>query len=208
MQNTKKRRTEIADSIDAILKSGKLPRKEAASLRGRLICAECQIAGRSAGSAFHILTQHLLSGKTAIDDEVKQALTFLKDRLTDGIPRTISLCLGEVVHIYVDASFEPHGRYPAGIGGVLILSGSTPFRYFGEAIDSSLLDILNEAKSEHPIYELECFAIFTAIQLWHNFSKQRHVVIFTDNDGSLGAMIKGFFKPYRNENCQEREHVA
>ena len=85
MQNTKKRRTEIADSIDAILKSGKLPRKEAASLRGRLIFAECQIAGRSAGSAFHILTQHLLSGKTAIDDEVKQALTFLKDRLTDGI---------------------------------------------------------------------------------------------------------------------------
>ena len=192
MQNTKKRRTEIADSIDAILKSGKLPRKEAASLRGRLIFAECQIAGRSAGSAFHILTQHLLSGKTAIDDEVKQALTFLKGRLTGGIPRTISLCLGEVVHIYVDASFEPHGRYPAGIGGVLILSGSTPFRYFGETIDSSLLDVLNEAKSEHPIYELECFAIFSAIQLWHNFIKHRHVVIFTDNDGSLGAMIKGF----------------
>eukprot|EP00434_Breviolum_minutum_P011523 symbB.v1.2.010159.t3/scaffold660.1/size175713/16 len=47
MQNTQKRRTEIADSIDVILKSGKLPRKEAASLRGRLIFAECQIAGRT-----------------------------------------------------------------------------------------------------------------------------------------------------------------
>ena len=56
----------------------------------------------------------------------------------------------------------------------------------------NLLDTLNETGSEHPIYELECFAIFVAVKLWVSYFKHRHMVMFTDNNGSLGAMIKGF----------------
>lgn len=192
MQNTEKRRTEIVDTINDILVSGKLQKKEAASLWGRLIFAECQIAGRSAGSAFHTLTQHLLSGKVTLEDDTKQALTFLRDMLVTGKPRTLSLCLGEVVHVYVDASYEPSNKHPAGIGGVIITSGCTPLRYFGEIVDPETLNILNEAQSEHPIYELKCFAILAAVHLWYDIIKQKHLVIFTDNDGSLGAMIKGY----------------
>ena len=51
--------------------------------------------------------------------------------------------------------------------------------------------MLNKMKSKHPIYELECLAILLGVNTWVDFFSRKHVIIFTDNNGSLGAMISG-----------------
>ena len=135
LQNTEKRRDELVTMLSDIIEKRQLLHKEGASLRGRLVFAEAQLAGRQAGLAFHQLTQHVLAGKVHIDDDVLESLRFLKERLIEGKPRMVTWDLGETIHIYVDASYEPTSPYPGGIGGVLVLPGGQVSRHFSEVFD-------------------------------------------------------------------------
>ena len=44
---------------------------------------------------------------------------------------------------------------------------------------------------QEPIFELECLAMLTGVKAWANHLRHKHVILFTDNNGSLGAMISG-----------------
>ena len=72
-----------------------------------------------------------------------------------------------------------------------VVNGS-PCEFFSQMLTAEALGVINRDKSKNPISELECLAILCAIKLWHRTFQGKHLVIFTDNNGTLGSMIKGF----------------
>ena len=120
LQNTEKRKSELAEKLMTIIESGKLHPKEGATVRGRLIFAENQIFGRRAAKSMRTLSRHILSGKIDLDEDVLSALWHLKEHVIQGPPRSVGVTLCSTMHLYVDASFEPGTSNFAGIGGVLV----------------------------------------------------------------------------------------
>jgi len=80
---------------------------------------------------------------------------------------------------------------PAGLGGILLDSSGRYREYYSEMLDESALAAINVRKSGNPIFELECLAILCALHLWHSHLSGKHLVVYTDNNGALGSMIKG-----------------
>ena len=191
VQNTQKRKNELSQSIASILESGKLSPKEGQSLRGRLIFAENQIFGRQAVSAVRALSAHISKGKQSLGADTISALRFLADHVIQGSCRRISTHIGETFHLYIDASLENSGALESGIGCVLVDPSGNICGRIAFTLDKLLIDSLNLTGSKHPIYELECFAMFVGLYTWRKIFSGRHLIIFTDNNGSLGAMIAG-----------------
>ena len=56
------------------------------------------------------------------------------------------------------------------------------------------MNCINRDSCGNPIFVLECLAglaILIAVKLWHTRLNGRHAIIFTDNTGPLGSMVKG-----------------
>ena len=188
VRNTEKRRTELSGALRSILKAGRLSPKESERLRGRLQFSAGQLFGRRAKSSLHSLARHSRQQVYALSHEVAEACAQLLEMLEDGPEREISSALGDVVHVFVDASFEPNGAF-CGIGGIAYCGTGHVLRWFGCRIDppvtNELLEWDGESK-ETIIFELECMAVFAKVLA------NRSIVVFTDNQGVLGALVKGW----------------
>ena len=189
--NTDKRRRELEGAIGDVLNSGSFSSREGASLRGRLIFAENQIFGRGANSSLRCLSSHILSGSKVLQPKTIEALSLLKVRVIGGRCREVSIFLGDTFHMYVDASYEPGTDTFAGIGGVLVGITGEVIGHFSTQLSSEQILRINTTCSKHPIFELECLAIFLIVRVWGEVFRGRHLIIFTDNNGSLAAMISG-----------------
>ena len=187
MRNTPARTSELRDSISEILEAGFLARKDGERLRGRLQFASNQIAGRQAGSAFKQLSAFIGGGGGRLHDSVTSALLHLRDIMLESRPRRIDGNITSVFHLFVDAAHETTW---SGLGGVLINERGNPVGYFSEEITGSTLGEF-KAKSENPIFEMECFAIYCGVILWSRLIQGCNVVVYTDNQGTLSCMIKG-----------------
>ena len=75
--------------------------------------------------------------------------------------------------------------------GILYDGNGHELRYFSKLVDRESLDRVNRDDNGNQIFELECLAIPVAMKLWHTLLAGHHVIIFTDNAGALGAMVKG-----------------
>ena len=98
------------------------------------------------------------------------------------------------MHVFVDASFEPRGGF-CGIGGNAYSSSGLVLHWFGCKIDPLVIDELLEWDGESRetiIFELECLAVLIAFQLFAKSLSNRSVVVFTDNQGVLGALVRGW----------------
>ena len=96
------------------------------------------------------------------------------------------------MHIFVDACHEPGASKPAGLGGNLLDSSGRYLEYFSEMLGEQSLSSINVRSSGNPIFELECLAILCALHLWHPRVAGKHLIVYTDNNGALGSMIKGY----------------
>ena len=119
-------------------------------------------------------------------------LRFIRDHIRSGKSKVVSCRLKDTMHIYVDACYEEGLEHPAGFGGVLINEQGNRASYFSELVDEAALHAINAGGSWNPIFELECLAILIAAKLWHTRLAECHTVIFTDNKGALGSMVKGY----------------
>ena len=106
-QNTESRRSELYEDIKPHLTKGILNPKEGARLRGRMLFAENQLFGRRCLAAMRVRCFHLRTGKPRLATATSHALEFLMDHFLNGRPREIRCSLNEVLHLYVDASYEP-----------------------------------------------------------------------------------------------------
>ena len=195
MQNTQSRRVELCSQLEGIIAKGSLGFKECAKLRGRLVFAENQLFGRRSIGAMRSLSRHMSSGSTALSEETRDALSFLRQHLLQGPPRRASVALMDTMHVYVDASFETANTYPGGLGGVLVETRrGTVLGHFSLMLSPSDVATLTSQGKRNPIFELECWAMLAGLFVWRNELSHKHLVVFTDNNGSLGAMISGISK--------------
>ena len=191
-ENTEHRREQLIITIDGIIESLFLSRKDGERLRGRLQFAEQQISGKKAGLAFKEVSKHVSSGGGRLGPGTLGALTFLKEHVASAPARCITDRSCFTWHLYVDASNDDS---KSGIGGILIAETGAFIGHFSEYLDEPTLADLNTSGSENPIFELECFAIWCGVYTWANLFRHCHLIVFTDNDGALHSMING-----RSEN--------
>ena len=194
VRNTEKRRSELSRALRGILEAGKMSPKESERLRGRLQFSSGQLFGRRAKSSLHALAKHSRQQAHALSNEVTEACAQLLEMLEDGPEREISSALGDVVHVFVDASFEPNGGF-CGIGGVAYCGAGHVLRWFGCRIEPQVIKELlawDGEPKETIIFELECMAVMFAYNLFEKVLANRSVVVFTDNQGVLGALVKGW----------------
>ena len=110
--------------------------------------------------------------------------------MLESRPRRIDGNITSVFHLFVDAAHETTW---SGLGGVPINERGNAVGYFSEEITGSTLGEF-KAKSENPIFEMECFAIYCGVILWSRLIQGCNVVVYTDNQGTLSCMIKGYFE--------------
>ena len=189
--NTQERQDELKTFIDEVLLSRTLTQKDGERLRGRLLFAEAQVFGRRATKAMGVLSEHVTKSRSkVVHDSLAAALAFLRDKVVKGRPREIGPFTSEIYHVYTDASFELGDDVPVGIDGVLIHLKTGRRSFFSVGISANNLDMWNPLDSKNPIFEFETLAVYVACRVWSTELKGRAVVVFTDNEGSLGALIK------------------
>ena len=190
LKNTQKRISELSESIAGILLQGAHAPGELASLRGRLQFAETQMAGRQSCRAMGVLNYFVSRFPRGghLHEKLKLALTFLRDRVVLAKPRLIVPATCETLVVFVDAC---HDDGKAGLGAVLVASEDQRGSFFSRWLAESELSLLNLAGSANPIFELESCAIAVALQTWSKYFINRQVVVYTDNNGTLGCFVKG-----------------
>ena len=153
--------------------------------------AEAQIYGRLAGLHMQHLGrwEHAI-GETAVDEDLKTSLEFVRDRVICGRPRVVDANPGRVFHLYTDACYE---NLCGGVGGVLFDESGTMLSYFSAQISQNQVMRLNPLRKDTIIFELEALAAWLGgyflLQSAAVCPNDR-VVVFLDNDG-MGVLSQG-----------------
>ena len=189
ISNTEKRRRELHEFITKVLDAGSLSQREGPRLRGRLLFAEAQMFGRRSVKAMGALSQHIHSARTKLSKDCVDALSTLRDRVLNGKPREVWSFSSRVLHMYVDASYEPEAAHPGGLGGVLIDPSTGARRHFSCMMSAAEVARWNATCSKNPIYELEMLAIVVGLLCWGSLLKSCSAIVFSDNEGAVGTCI-------------------
>ena len=191
IDNTEKRALELLDTILSVIQSGRMTKKEALRLRGRMQFASGQIFGRVAKRCLSAVTQHAYdTGDGRLSDVLLTSLERLCGLLQMKVPRTLTKKSTMTWFIFTDASHESGGDFSvAGVGAVLVNSLGEKVNFFSERLDEDLLKKINVSKRKTIIFECEFFAVFCAMWLWKEMLAGCNIVIHTDNDGVRDAFI-------------------
>ena len=176
VHNTDKRLSEAVASLDAILQSGKLSKKDALSLRGRLA----------------YITHHAYASPSIADlnDSLVQSLGILRDRMKTAKPRCLDLNLLNTFVLMTDAAFDPSKG--AGLGAVLISPTGAVACWFGIQLSLKSLSSLLGNDRQTVIGELETLSVAVAFILWGPSVASSKLLVFIDNEGSRFSLIKGY----------------
>ena len=106
--NTEERVEELVRELDEPLRTKikMLPRSEGEELRGRLQFASSQVFGRKFRRLLKVLSNHVTHGRKTLSQHTQSCLSDIRELLTQNTPRKIEASQAEVLHIYVDASFD------------------------------------------------------------------------------------------------------
>ena len=116
--NTVERVEELVAEIDEAMKSNLLPWRDGEKLRGRLQFASSQMFGRRFRRLLKVLSNHVTAGRQTLSSRTHECLSEIRDLLLKNALRRIESLQAEVVHIYVDASFDRQ-KY-SGLGGMVV----------------------------------------------------------------------------------------
>ena len=188
--NTQGRKDEVKDQIDTIIRQKGARGSTLASLRGRLLFAESQVFGRRAAQEMKVLGGFCdVGGWVKMNDRLETALSFLRDKIISGPPRSLSLRSKPLFHIYSDACREP--EY-GGVGGMLFHPGGHVVSWFGAKLGYDEFSHLAAGEiRETLIYELELAACVLSLQKLLPKGMPCEVICFLDNDAALSGLISG-----------------
>ena len=172
--NTEKRKSEIMAELDAVMSRQFVTATEWLSLRGRLQYCESQLCGRRSVLAVCVITRHAESGGGKIGGKTKEAFEFLRDWVETMGPRTVTSDASAVLHLSVDACCEQAHKFPAGLGGVLVLP------------DEGILGHYSLMLSKGH-WEPE-----SGLDVWSSELRGKNVVVFTDNQAAQASFVKCF----------------
>ena len=199
--NSEARCADLSTAIQCILDRGRFRRAEIETLRGRLIFAESQVFGRLAKKALREVSRVIHGGGTnMVDKKLRDALTFLKDRILTSPPRLVNCRRPGLVHVYTDAYQDDDG---AGVGGIAYDSLGNILGFFSQAITTQQISQINSDEKQTIIAELEALAVLAGLELFCSHRAGHRVISFIDNEATLAAMIKADSSVPCLANCAE-----
>ena len=170
--------------INDIIDSGIIPTKVAEKLAGRLNFATSATVGGVGGARLRNIYSAVFQCNTRVNDSLLVELKWWAERLrsqTDSLfpcgPRLQKVCV-----LYTDA--EGSG----GIGALFETAGKSALS-FRDRLDIHRLPFLVDRKTQ--IIPFESLAVLASIKLWRSELAGARLVIFIDNQSSLGALRKG-----------------
>ena len=170
--------------INDVIDSRVIPTKVAEKLAGRLNFATSATVGGVGGARLRNLYSAVFRCDTRVDDSLLVELKWWSERLrsqTDSLfpcgPRPQKICV-----LYTDA--EGSG----GIGALFETAGK-PILSFRNRLDIRKLPFLVDRKTQ--IIPFESLAVLASIKLWRSELAGARLLIFIDNQSSLGALRKG-----------------
>ena len=183
--NTEERAEEFVRELDEALRTKMLPRSEGEKLRGRLQFASSQVQKMAESSL-----QPCNSGRKTLSQHTQSCLSDIRELLTQNTPRRIEASQAEVLHIYVDASFD-YSDY-CGLGGMIVDMSKKVISFFSVEADRRTLDDVMAKGQKTVIQELEMMAVLAAMKVWKRLIKACRVVMFTDSEAVRGAFLKSW----------------
>ena len=190
--HTATRVTELDNMLGAILKAGRLSRKEAERLRGRMQWFECFASGRIAQQALLTLSGMTSTGRTSekLSSHELTAVRILKERVIHAPPTKIRTTSLDTWYIFSDGACEGELVKEGSIGAVLISPSGIACEFFAEIIPKAWMDMFLAA-STHPIFEIELLPVWISLTLWEGYLSNTQCVFYLDNEAAKGALIKG-----------------
>ena len=164
VSNTTERVEELVQDIDSILSAGTLPKAEGERLRGRLQFASTQVFGRKLKRLLKVLSNHVTMGRKSMSDLTKECLRQVSTILTRNSPRRVVASQSDILHIYVDASFNEVDY--SSIGGLIIDMDGDCLSFFSAEVEKEMIDAI--------------------------VSRGQRTVLFTDSESVRGAFLKSW----------------
>ena len=191
VDNTCKRKEDLDQLVADTLNLGRLDHKRALELRGKLAFADAQVMGLAGKYALQLITAHAYRApfKACLSHECSVALKFLRKRIAEGNPRTITPAIAHSWMLFTDACFHEDGS--GGLGGVLISPSGSLKSWFSLPLETSDIAPLLPLHSVNAIGELETIAVAVALQLWSTVLASCCLVSYIDNEGAKFSLIKG-----------------
>ena len=190
-RNASSRIKEISEQIDSILEQGRYSRGELKVLRGRLQFAEQQFFGRASAWMVKVLNSSAEASPAGrVSSDLDRALRFLKHRINHSGPREVNAAVGETWYLFTDAYYEGSG----GLGGILMDHEGCTHSWYSTPVAPEQCRVLNPELKMTIISELEALAVLAGMRSLCDHLSGRGVdrlVIFIDNEASLGALIAG-----------------
>ena len=88
----------------------------------------------------------------------------IRKLLTQNVPRKIEVSQAEVLHIYVETSFD-YSDY-SGLDGLIVDMSKKTFSFFSTEVDKRRLDNIMAKGQRTVIQELEMMAVLAAVRVW------------------------------------------
>ena len=188
--NTEERVEELVNELDGAIRTNILPRSEGEKLRGRLQFASSQVFGRKFRRLLKVLSNHVTRGRKTLSQHIQSCLRDIRELLIQNTPRKIEASQAEVLHIYVDASFD-YSDY-SGLGGMLVDMAGKVISFFSVKMNTGTLDEIMAKGHKTVIQELEMMAVLAAMKVWEDLIKACRVVLFTDSEAVRGAFVESW----------------
>ena len=166
----------------ASLNSGRLEKKEAQSLRGRLAFAYSQVFGRAGQLALQQISLRACAApfRPTMNAALCDALKFLGERISTGVPRRVSTVVHQTMYILTDAIFDEDQS--GGLGGVLLNAAGHVVELM---LETSQVQRLLVGDSQVVIGVM-------ALDLWKCYCESHHVIFYIDNDGARYSLIRAY----------------
>ena len=188
--STEERVEELVNELNGALHTNMLPRSEGEKLRGRLQFASSQVFGRKFRRLLKVLSNQGTRGRKTLSQHTQSCLRDIRELLIRNIPRKIKASQAEVLHIYVDASFD-YSDY-SGLGGMIVDMPEKVLSFFSVKVDTGMLDEIMAKGQKTVIQELEMMAVLAAMKVWKDLIKACRVALFTGSEAVRGAFLKSW----------------
>ena len=155
--------------------------------------AESQIFGRSAKLALKAIGAPAIRGLPCqpLTDDARFGLEWVLKRLVKAPPREIRARarVSETLLLFIDGACEPAADNWC--SAVRQLWGRRGLKFFGLRLPDEVTAVWSGGVKQNLVFEAEVLPYNLALSCWGGLLRDRHVLVFIDNDGARHSWIKG-----------------
>jgi hypothetical protein len=155
--------------------------------------AESQIFGRSAKLALKAIGAPAIRGLPCqpLTDDARFGLEWVLKRLVEAPPREIRARarVSETLLLFIDGACEPAADNWC--SAVRQLWGRRGLKFFGLRLPDEVTAVWSGGVKQNLVFEAEVLPYNLALSCWGGLLRDRHVLVFIDNDGARHSWIKG-----------------